>query len=71
MRILLKANPPELAEVSDILGDIKRDDQRASEVEVRVRGLLRKSVFELKDADLNATVEGALKFLVADASVRG
>ena len=69
--MLLKATPPALSDVADILGDIKRDDVRASEVVTRIRGLLRKTGIEVRDLDLNATVQDALKFIVADASVRG
>ncbi len=69
--MLLTASPPALNEVANILADIKRDDQRAGEVITRIRGLLRKTEFELGDVDLNATVEEALKFVVADASVKG
>lgn len=70
-QILLKASPPALNEVAEILDDIKHDDQRASEVITRIRGVLRKAEFALRDVDLNTTAEEALKFIVPDASVKG
>ena len=51
--ILLKTDPPKLDEVKEILADIKRDDQRASDIIARIRKLLRKSDFELRETDLN------------------
>ncbi|MGZ8533691.1 MAG: sensor histidine kinase, partial [Candidatus Binatia bacterium] len=40
--MFLMAEPPALDEVREILADIRKDDQRASEVIRRMRGLLRK-----------------------------
>lgn len=65
--LLLKADPPKLAEVAEILGDIKRDDQRASDIIVRIRQLLRKSEFELRAIDLNEAIDESLKMLAAEA----
>ena len=40
--MFLMADPPALDEVRDILADIRKDDQRASEVIRRMRNLLHK-----------------------------
>jgi signal transduction histidine kinase len=66
--ILIKADPPKLNEVLEILGDIKRDDQRASDIIARIRNLLRKTQFKVQDTDLNEAVEETMKMLVAEAS---
>lgn len=65
--LLLKADPPRLEEVAEILGDIKRDDQRASDIIARMRRLLRKSEFELQEVDLNETIAESMKMLAAEA----
>lgn len=66
--MLIKADPPKLKEVAEILADIKRDDQRASDIIGRIRKMLRKSDFKVQDTDLNEAIEEALKILVAEAS---
>ncbi len=69
--LLLKANPPRLQEVAEILGDIQRDDQRASDIIARIRKMLRKGDFEVRDIDLNAAIGEAVKLLAEEAAVRG
>ena len=51
--ILINADPPRLEEVTEILDDIKHDDQRASDIIARIREFLRKSEFDLRVTDLN------------------
>ena len=41
--LLLKADPPRLKDVAEILHDIKRDDQRASDIIARIRKMLVKA----------------------------
>ena len=69
--MLIKADPPRLQEVAEILADIKRDDKRASDVIARIRKMVRKAEFELQDIDLNETLDEAAKFVAADATVKG
>jgi signal transduction histidine kinase len=69
--MLIKADPPKLQEVVEILADIKRDDRRASDIIARTRKMLRKAEFEPQDIDLNETIGEAVEMLVADASVNG
>jgi signal transduction histidine kinase len=68
---LLKETSPNLAEVREILADIRRDDQRASEVIRRLRSVLKKTPFEIRDIDLNDTVREAIGFVAALADRRG
>lgn len=68
--LILKSERPDLAEVSEILADIKRDDQRAGEVIRRLRGYLTRTPFETMDVDLNQVMGEVFKFLSVQASTR-
>jgi signal transduction histidine kinase len=68
--MFLAANPPALDEVRDILADIRKDDQRASEVIRRMRGLLRKHELALQSIEINEVVEEVLNLLSTGASAR-
>jgi C4-dicarboxylate-specific signal transduction histidine kinase len=66
--ILIRADPPNLKEVTAILGDIKRDNRRASDIISKIRKLLRKSEFELQDTDLNEAIDETMKLISAEAA---
>ena len=68
--MLIKSGAPVTDQLNDILADIKRDDQRASDVIARLRAMLRKSEFEIRDVDLNAAVQDVARFVASEASVR-
>ena len=68
--LMLKATSPDLDEIRQILADIRRDDQRASEVIRRLRSVLRKRPFEIKDTELNDTVREAIGLVTALADGR-
>jgi len=68
--MFLMADPPALDEVRDILADIRKDDQRASEVIRRIRNLLRKQELAPRSIEINEAVEEVLKLLSTDASAR-
>ena len=68
--MFLAADPPALDEVRDILADIRKDDQRASEVIRRMRGLLRKHELAPQAIEINEAVEEVLRLLSIDASTR-
>jgi signal transduction histidine kinase len=68
---MLKGTKPNLDEVREILADIRRDDQRASEVIRRLRSVLKKTPFEVKEIDLNETVREVIGFIEAVAHGRG
>ena len=53
---ILKSPNPDINELNEILADILKDDQRANEVIRRMRSLLKKAPFELKNFDLNDLV---------------
>ena len=66
--LMLKSSSPNLDEVREILVDIRRDDQRVSEVIRRSRSVLKKTPFEMKYIDLNETVRQAIGFVAAFGS---
>ena len=68
--MFLAANPPALDEVRDILADIRKDDQRATEVIQRMRSLLKKQELAPKSIEINETVEEVLRLLGTDAAAR-
>jgi signal transduction histidine kinase len=68
--LMIKSPAPDLEEIGEILADIRRDDQRASEVILRLRSLLKKAPFELKDVDLNEVARETIEFLSALAIAR-
>ena len=68
--MLIKSGAPVAEQLNEILADIKRDDQRASDVIARLRAMLRKSEFEIRDVDLNAAVQDVARFVASEASVR-
>jgi signal transduction histidine kinase/GAF domain-containing protein len=69
--ILLESKQPQLAEVRQILAEIRQDDLRASEVIRRLRELLRKHELELKLIDLNAVTSNVLRLVDAETRRRG
>ena len=60
---ILKSQSPDIAELKDIVNDILRDDRRVGEVIQRMRSLLKKAPFELKNIDLNDLVRESVEFL--------
>ena len=60
---MLKSSSPDIVEITEIVADILRDQRRASEVIRRLRSLLKRSPFELKDIDLNEVVRETEKFV--------
>jgi signal transduction histidine kinase len=68
--LMVKSPAPDLQEIGEILADMRRDDERASEVIGRLRSLLKKTPFELKPIDLNEVVRETVRFLSALAIAR-
>ena len=60
---ILDSPNPDIAELKDIVKDILQDDRRASEVIRRMRSLLKKAPFELKEFDLNDLVRDSFEIL--------
>ncbi len=70
--ILLSQKTPNVAQLKEIISDIRRDDQRASEVIEHLRGLFKqKSEIELQTFDLSDTINAAVRILDPDARQRG
>ena len=69
LEAMLQSPNPDLPELREIAADIRRDDQRASDVIQQLRSLLKKYPLELKAIDLNEPVRDAIHFLstLADA----
>ncbi len=70
LELMLNSPSVNLAEVREVIADIRRDDGRASEVIRRLRSLLKKSPFEPKRIDLNAVIRETVGFLSALAAAR-
>lgn len=68
--LMLNAASPDINEIRQILADIKRDDQRASEVIRRLRSVLKKAPFEVKDIELNDMTREAIGLVRAVAEGR-
>lgn len=62
----LNKEPPNLAEVREILADIVLEDQRAGEVIRRLRLLLVKGEIQQKPVDVNTVVREVVKLLQSD-----
>jgi signal transduction histidine kinase len=68
--LILQSSSPDIVELKEILADIRRDDQRASQVLERLRGFLKQAPFEIRDVDLNEIMHEAFGFLAVQASAR-
>jgi PAS domain S-box-containing protein len=68
--LFLKQDPPALGELSAILADIRKDDERAGEVIRRMRALLRKHELERQPLEINPLAEDVLRLVSADAALR-
>ncbi|SHK51764.1 His Kinase A (phospho-acceptor) domain-containing protein [Bradyrhizobium lablabi] len=71
-QVLLKADPPDLGQISEILSDIVRDEQRASEIIAGLRNLLNdRKEGDLRAVDLNDTVRDVVKIVSPEIERRG
>jgi signal transduction histidine kinase len=70
LRLMLKSPAPDLNEIGEIVDDIRRDDQRASEVILRLRNMLKKAPPKVTDADLNEIVHNTILMLSPFATAR-
>lgn len=68
---LLAQQPPDLAEVRDILADIVSEDERAGEVIKRLRMLLKPGQTHLQPLNANAIAEDVLRIVRSDFIERG
>jgi signal transduction histidine kinase len=71
-QMLLKTNPPDLIQIGEILSDIVRDEQRASEIIFGLRNLLNdRKEADLRALDLNDTVPELVKIVTPEIAKRG
>ena len=71
VELLLDAEPPKLEDARRVLLDLKRANQRASDVVLRIRELLRKRERAFELYDLNAAAAEIVRLLDTDALARG
>jgi len=69
--MLLASTNGQFEEVREIFAEIRKDDQRASEVVRRVRRLASRREMELKPIDVNVVVDVVLRLLRHDARRHG
>jgi signal transduction histidine kinase len=71
-QMLLASNPvpPALSEMTEIIGDIRKDDVRAGEMIRRMRGLLQKHELEALPVDLNEVTQETTAIVRPDARAR-
>ena len=67
---MLKSPAPDVNEIGEIVDDIRRDDQRASEVILRLRNMLRKALSKVTDVDLNEIARNTILILSPLANAR-
>jgi PAS domain S-box-containing protein len=67
MQILLKRENPDLEKVGECLTDIVRDDHRASEIIIRLRGLAKRQAPALVELDLATVVQEVVALVHSDA----
>lgn len=70
MLLASESVPPALGEMADIIGDIRNDDIRASEVIRRMRQLLQKGELEAQLVDLNDVAQDTVTLVQPDARSR-
>ncbi len=68
--MLLEANSSDVADVKQILADIRKDDVRASEVIRHIRTLFRKRQLEIEALDINELASDTLTFVAIEARQR-
>jgi PAS domain S-box-containing protein len=70
-QLLLQQDEPDLAEIRAILQDIVAADERAGEVILRLRQMLKRGHARREMQSLNLVVQGVLKFMRGDLVRRG
>ena len=70
--LYIKANPPNLSKVEEILGNIRKDDQRAANIIAHFRGLLkRRDAIEMQEFDLNDILVDTMQIVGPEAVKKG
>ena len=70
--LYLKTEPPNVTRAQHILGNILRDDQRAAQIIVHLRGLLKKrDEIEMQEFDLNDVISDTMQIVGPEALKKG
>jgi signal transduction histidine kinase len=70
--LYVKASPPNLAKVEEILGNIRKDDRRAADIIGHFRGLLkRRDAIEMEEFDLNDIIVDTMQVVGPEALKKG
>jgi C4-dicarboxylate-specific signal transduction histidine kinase len=70
-QLIMKSSAPDVNEIDEILADIRRDNERASSIIHRLRSLLKRTPFELKEIDVAGLVRESMELLSRLAAARG
>jgi signal transduction histidine kinase len=70
VQLIAKSASPDIAEINEIIADIRRDEERATGVILRLRSLLKKAPFERRDIDFGEVVRESIDLLSAVATGR-
>jgi DNA-binding response OmpR family regulator len=70
-QLFLQRQPPDLAQLAQILDDIRRDNGRADQIIQRMRAMLNKTRVENVEVDLNEVGSDTAGFLAGEAKLRG
>jgi C4-dicarboxylate-specific signal transduction histidine kinase len=68
--LILDASDPDLAELREILADIRHDDLRASRIIAHMRSLLKRTPFDPKAVDVNGVMRQAFDLMTSQAASR-
>ena len=69
-KLIINSPFPNMGYLSEIISEIRRDDQRAGEIIKRLRSLLKRTPFEEKPIDLNRLVAQSTDLISAVANTR-
>jgi signal transduction histidine kinase len=70
--MLLKVEPPDLAQINEILSDIVWDEQRAGEIILGLRNLLNnRTEADLRPSDVNDTIRDVVRIVSPEVAGRG
>jgi C4-dicarboxylate-specific signal transduction histidine kinase len=68
--LLLAANPPDLAQIKEILADIRQADERAGEIIAGLRGFLKRKEIERQEIELSEVIGNVVHLLEPEAKER-
>jgi len=69
-QLIAKSPAPDMNEINEILADIRRDNERAGSIIQRLRSLLKRTPFELKEVELAGLVRETVELLSRLAATR-